>query len=125
MAADDILCSGTRRRMSCVPVMCRPKLKVRLGATAAPAYRIGPSNPRTTESPSGCQPMTVDALTTQMLDCQSSRPRTARHTAIDRPGQFRSFDGALEKGELMAESEDLKLQRRTAPEGSENSGRES
>jgi len=26
---------------------------------------------------------------------------------------------------LMAEREDLKLQRRTAPEGSENSGRES
>ena len=40
-------------------------------------------------------------------------------------GQFGSFDGALENAELMAESEDLKLQRRTAPEGGENSGRES
>jgi hypothetical protein len=37
-------------------------------------------------------------------------------------GQFRSFDGALENAELMAEREDLKLQRRTAPQGSENSG---
>ena len=36
--------------------------------------------------------------------------------------QFRSLDGALENAELMAESEDLKLQRRAAPEGSENGG---
>ena len=40
-------------------------------------------------------------------------------------GQFGSFDGALENAELMAESEDLKLQRRPAPEGSENGGQES
>ena len=38
-------------------------------------------------------------------------------------GQFRAFDGALQNAELMAESEDLKLQRRAAPEGSENCGR--
>jgi hypothetical protein len=42
-----------------------------------------------------------------------------------RRGQFGSFDGALENAELMAESEDLELKHRTAPEGSENSGRES
>jgi hypothetical protein len=40
-------------------------------------------------------------------------------------GQFRSFDGALQNTELMAESENLKLECRTAPEGSANSGRES
>src|SRR5215510_8864314 len=39
--------------------------------------------------------------------------------------QFRSFDRTLENAELMAEREDLKLRRRTAPKGSENSGRES
>ena len=39
--------------------------------------------------------------------------------------QFRSLDGALENAELMAEREDLKLQRRPAPEGSENRGQES
>jgi len=33
--------------------------------------------------------------------------------------QFRSFDGALQNAELMAESEDLELKRRTAAEGSE------
>jgi hypothetical protein len=35
-------------------------------------------------------------------------------------GQFRSLDGALENGELMARSEDHKLQCRPAPEGCEN-----
>src|SRR5215472_15304984 len=39
--------------------------------------------------------------------------------------QFRSFDGALQNAELVAENQDLELQRRTAPEGSENSGPES
>ena len=33
--------------------------------------------------------------------------------------QFRSFDGALQKADLMVESEDLELKRRTAAEGSE------
>jgi hypothetical protein len=42
-----------------------------------------------------------------------------------RSSQFRAFDGALKNTELMAESEDLKLQRRPAPEGSENGGPES
>jgi hypothetical protein len=39
--------------------------------------------------------------------------------------QSRSLHGALEDAELMAESEDLKLQRRAAPEGSENGGQQS
>ena len=38
---------------------------------------------------------------------------------------FGAFDGALKNAELMAGSEDLKLQCRAAPEGSENSGPES
>jgi hypothetical protein len=33
-----------------------------------------------------------------------------------RRGQFGSFDGPLENAELMAESQDLELQRRSAPE---------
>ena len=33
--------------------------------------------------------------------------------------QFRSFDGALQNADLMAESEDLELKRRTAAEGGE------
>src|SRR5215472_15197129 len=40
-------------------------------------------------------------------------------------GQFRSFDGALQNAELMAECEDLELQRRPAPEGSEDGSPES
>src|SRR5215469_7720732 len=39
--------------------------------------------------------------------------------------QFGSLDGTLQNGELMAESEDLQLERRAAPEGSENRGQES
>ena len=68
--------------------------------------------------------MTVDALTTKMLDCQSLQTAHSQATAIDQPGQFRSCDGAPQNAELMAEREDLKLPRRTAPEGSENGGRE-
>jgi hypothetical protein len=34
-------------------------------------------------------------------------------------GQFGSLDGALQNAELMAESKDLELKRRAAPEGSE------
>ena len=40
-------------------------------------------------------------------------------------GQFRSFDGALQNAELVAENQDLELQRRTAPEGSEKRGQKS
>jgi hypothetical protein len=50
------------------------------------------------------------------------RAEPSKQQSISR-GQFRSFDGALQNAELMAESEDLKLQRRAAPEGSENCGR--
>src|SRR5215469_9861322 len=39
--------------------------------------------------------------------------------------QFGSFDGALQNAELMTEREDLQLERRAAPEGSENRGQES
>ena len=39
--------------------------------------------------------------------------------------QFRSLDGALQNAELMAECEDLELQRRPAPEGSEKRGQKS
>ena len=39
--------------------------------------------------------------------------------------QFGSLDRALQNADLMAESEDLELKRHPAPEGSENSGRES
>ena len=38
--------------------------------------------------------------------------------------QFGSFDGALQNAELMAESEGLQLERRTAPEGSEKRSQE-
>jgi hypothetical protein len=70
--------------------------------------------------------MTVDALTRKMLDCQSFQTAHSQaHTHRSVGGQFRSFDGALQNAELMAECEDLKLKRRTVPEGSENSGRES
>ena len=39
--------------------------------------------------------------------------------------QFRSLDGALHNAQWMAESEDLELKRRTAPEGNEKRGQES
>ena len=46
------------------------------------------------------------------------RAQPSPHQSISR-GQFGSLDGALKNAELMAESENLKLQRRPAPEGSE------
>ena len=39
-----------------------------------------------------------------------------------RGSQFRSLDGALQNADLMAESKDLELKRRAAPEGSEKRG---
>jgi hypothetical protein len=70
--------------------------------------------------------MTVEALTRQTLDCQSfqtalSRARSNRSAGVS----FRSLDGALQNAQLMAECEDLELQCRTAPEGSEKRGQKS
>jgi hypothetical protein len=52
-----------------------------------------------------------------------------KHAALpiapDGKRQFTSFDRPLENAELMAESQDLELQQRPAPEGSENSGQKS
>jgi len=48
-------------------------------------------------------------------DCAQPSPQQS----IGR-SQFRSFDGALQNAELMAECQDLELQRGPAPEGSEN-----
>src|SRR5215470_8693484 len=45
-------------------------------------------------------------------DCAQPSPQQS----IGR-SQFRSLDGALQNAELMAECEDLELQRRPAPEG--------
>ena len=64
--------------------------------------------------------MTVAALTIKTLDCQSFQTAHSQaHSKRSAGGQFGSFDGALENAELMAESEDLELKRRTAAEGSE------
>ena len=61
-----------------------------------------------------------DAGLPMVPDCAQPSPQQS----IDR-SQFRSFDGALQNAELMAECEDLELERRTAPEGSEKRGQKS
>jgi hypothetical protein len=63
-----------------------------------------------------CQPMTVAALT--MINAGLPVVPDGAQPPIRRC-QFGSLDGALQNAELMAESEDLQLERRTAPEGSE------
>ena len=47
---------------------------------------------------------------------------SARPQQPIRRSQFGSLDGALQNAEWMTESEDLQLERRAAPEGSENRG---
>jgi hypothetical protein len=65
-------------------------------------------------------------LTITALDCQSLQTvRRQAHSHRSAGVQFGWFDGPLENAELMAEREDLELQRRPAPEGSENSGQKS
>jgi hypothetical protein len=53
-------------------------------------------------------------------DCAQPSPQEAI-----RRGQFGSLDGALQNAEWMAKGEDLELQRRPAPKGSEKCGQES
>jgi hypothetical protein len=70
--------------------------------------------------------MTVEALTMRTLDCQSFQTvHSQAHSNRSAGVSFGRFDGALENADLVAECEDLKLQRRPAPEGSENGSPES
>src|SRR6516225_6430815 len=70
--------------------------------------------------------MTVEALTIKTLDCQSFQTALSQaHKNPIRRGQFGSLDGALQNAELMAEREDLELQRSTAPKGGEKCGQKS
>ena len=70
--------------------------------------------------------MTVDALTTKMLDCQSFQTAHSQaHSNRSAGVSFGRLTERLQNAELMAECEDLELQRRPAPEGSENGSPES
>jgi hypothetical protein len=106
--------------------MVRINWRTSLGTLGRPGLLCRTFQAQNKRKPCRCQPMTVAALTIKTLDCQSfpDRAQPGPQQSIGR-SQFRSFDGALENAELMAEREDLKLQRRPAPEGSENGGQES
>jgi hypothetical protein len=70
--------------------------------------------------------MTVEALTMKTLDCQSFQTALSQaHSKSIRRGQSRSLDGALQNSQLMAECEDLDLQRFAAPQGREKRGQKS
>jgi hypothetical protein len=71
--------------------------------------------------------MTVAALTIKTLDCQSFQTAHSQAQSNRSAGvSFGSLDRALQKNaELMAESEDLELKRRAAPQGSEKRSQES
>ena len=64
--------------------------------------------------------MTVEALRIKTLDCQSlqtvhSQDQSNRSAGVS----FGRLTELLQKAELMAEREDLELQRSTAPKGGE------
>ena len=91
----------------------------------APAYRVGSSWPSKTKAfavpgDDGRRFDDKDAGLPVVPDRGQASPEKPISSS-----QFRAFDGALKNAELMVESEDLKLQQRAAPEGSENSGPES
>ena len=104
-------CESTR-----APLWARP---------VSPAYRVGPSRPRTAKAlpvptDDGRRFDDKDAGLPVFPDGAKPSPQESI-----RRSQFRSLAGALENAELMAESEDLELKRRAAPEGSEKRSQES
>ena len=58
-------------------------------------------------------------LTPKMLMVPAPTPSQPRSTSVGADCQFRSLDGTLKNAKLMAEREDLKLQRCAAPERSQ------
>jgi hypothetical protein len=79
----------------------------------SPAYRVGH---RTGENPLRCQPTTVEALTIKTLDCQSFQTALSQAQSNRSAGvSFGRWTETLKNAELMAEREDLELERRTAP----------
>src|SRR5215472_5008256 len=102
-------------------LMVRINARTSLGTAARPGLPFRTFQAQNNRKPFRCQPMTVDAWTTKILDCQSFQTAHSQaHSNRSAGDQFRSFDGALQNAELMAECEDLELQRRPAPEGSED-----
>src|SRR5215510_13180108 len=101
--------------------MVRINARTSLGTVGRPGLPCRTFQAQNNRKPFRCQPMTVEALNDKdaglpiVPDCAQPSPQQS----IGR-SQFRSLDGALQNAELMAECEDLELQRRPAPEGSEN-----
>ena len=67
--------------------------------------------------------MTVEALTMKTLDCQSFQTALSQAHSYRSAGvSFGRFTELLQDAQLMAECEDLEMQRRTAPKRSEKRG---
>src|SRR5215831_10680468 len=100
--------------------MVRINARTSLGTAGRPGLPCRTFQAQNNRKPLRCQPMTVDAWTTKILDCQSFQ--TAHSQAHSNRSAGVSFGRLTERcrtPSLMAECEDLELQRRPAPEGSE------
>src|SRR5260370_5210597 len=106
--------------------MVRINWRTSLGTAGRPGLPCRTFQAQNRRKPFRCQPMTVAALTIKdaRLPVVPEDAQPSPQESICR-SQFRSFDGALQNRELMAKREDLELQRRPAPEGSENGGQKS
>ena len=98
--------------------MVRISWRTSLGTLGRPGLPCRIFQVQNRRKPFRCQPMTVAALTIKTLPIVPDGAQPGPQQAIRRC-QFRSFYGALQNAELMAEREDLELKRRTAAEGSE------
>ena len=106
--------------------MVRINARTSLGTPGRPGLPCRTFQAQNSRKPFRCQPITVAALTINTLDCQSFQTAHSQAQSNRSAGvSFRSLDGALQNAELMAEREDLELERRAAPEGSEYGGPES
>src|SRR5215813_12015967 len=95
-------------------LMVRINWRTSLGTQGRPGLPCRTFQAQNRRKPLRCQPMTVAALTTKMLDCQSFQTAQSQAQSNLCRCQFRSLDGALQNAELMTECEDLELKRRTA-----------
>src|SRR5215469_8521122 len=93
-------------------LMVRINVRTSLGTAGRPGLPCRTFRAQNNRKPFRCQPMTVDALTTKILDCQSFQ--TAHSQAHSNRSAGVSFGRLTERcrtPSLMAECEDLELQR--------------
>jgi hypothetical protein len=106
--------------------MVRINARTSFGTVGRPGFPFRTFQAQNRRKPLRCQPMTVETLTMKTRDCQSFQAALSQaHSNRSAAVSFDRLTEALQNAHLMAECEDLELQRRTAPEGSEERGQKS